>query len=272
MTDIHLDFITHAASPNVSSKNLDTFCHLVLRENPDGALISGDISLATSLEEHLIDLESRLKMPIYFVLGNHDFWGGSFNSIRNLCSKITRESEYLRYLTVMNYTQLAPSVALVGHDGWYDGLNGDPRVTNFIMNDWTHITDFVRATRLDGSIDLNKILSISRQQARSAANHLAMSIKSAITQKNVKKIIVLTHVPPFLNPHGRNEPELNLWYSSKTLGDMLFSAAAAYPDVTFKVLCGHVHEACTLQITPNLIFQSGVAEYSKPMPQGIIEV
>ncbi|MBM3194339.1 MAG: hypothetical protein FJZ60_01085 [Chlamydiae bacterium] len=275
-TDIHLDFITSLEEPIASSKNLDTFCSLLARDNPDAVLLSGDISLAGQLKQHLIALESRLQVPIFFVLGNHDFWGGGIEQVRKSITELSNKSEYLRYLSSTTYTMLSPGVALVGHDGWYDGLNGDPFNENFIMNDWNLISDFSPALRNFSTTNWNMILHIARRQASIAARHIATGIKSVLHQRQPSKIIIVTHVPPFVNPldcheSGRGKG-LYPWYSSKTMGDMLLTAARHNSRVKFEVFCGHVHSGYEGHIMPNLLLRSGMSEYSKPAPHGFYNI
>lgn len=275
-TDIHLDFITNPEEPGLSSKNLDVFCSLLTKDNPDAVLLSGDISLAGQLKDHLIALESRLQMPVFFVLGNHDFWGSGIEQVRKNITDLSKKSEYLRYLSSVAYVTLSPGVALVGHDGWYDGLNGDPFSGNFIMNDWNLISDFSPALRDFSTINWNMILQIARRNATIAARHVATGIKAALQQRQASKIIVVTHVPPFVNPLDYHESGqgrgLYPWYSSKIMGDMLLAAARHNTQVKFEVFCGHVHSGYEEYITPNLLLRSGRSEYSRPVPHGLYNI
>ena len=42
--------------------------------NPDGFILAGDIAEAGSVAGFLRKFRERLDCPIYFILGNHDFW------------------------------------------------------------------------------------------------------------------------------------------------------------------------------------------------------
>jgi predicted phosphodiesterase len=42
----------------------------------DAAVCTGDLSSAPRLREHLHQLREALRCPVYFVLGNHDYYGG----------------------------------------------------------------------------------------------------------------------------------------------------------------------------------------------------
>jgi len=274
-TDIHLDFITNPDDIAGSAKNLDIFCSL-FKDNPEALILSGDISLADSLKNHLLALESRLQIPIYFVLGNHDFWGGGFDKTRRNMSDLMNSSAYLKYLSAIPYVPLTSNIAMIGHDGWYDGFNGEPKASGFLMNDWLRIADFTMAGSVTfysntQKVNVENILAVSRRQASAAAQHVARGIKSAISQIKPKKIVVVTHVPPFVHPLAFKE-NLYPWYSSKIMGEMLISAAAANPKIEFEVFCGHVHSAYEGRITSNIFLRSGKSEYSEPVSQGTFDI
>lgn len=277
-TDIHLDFITNPEQPVPSAKNLDVFCKSLLQGKPDAIFLTGDISLSKHLRDHLFALEARIPLPIYFVLGNHDFWLGKIEEVRKQMNQVTLQSDRLKYLSAMPYVALSNETVMVGHDGWYDGFNGNPYASGLQMNDWYRISDFVEAgavNRQTGFLNLELVLSVARNQAVLAAKHITFGIKSAISQRKPKKIIVVTHVPPFTGALHRApaDPQaLYPWYSSKTMGDMLLTAAKANPNITFEIFSGHVHAKHEEQITPNLLFRSGGAEYGSPTLQGVFDI
>ena len=274
LTDIHLDFI---ARPEhlASSENLDIFCELISKDRPEGIVLTGDISLSNLLEDHLVALETRLNVPIYFVLGNHDFWGGGFEETKAKVTKLSSASRFLKYMSALPYLSLTPSTIILGCDGWYDAYHGIIN-SDIVMNDWLRISDFSGAISLNGStnIDMKSVLEISRSQANYAATKVMNSIKSGIRQQKPKNVIVLTHVPPFveLQKNARAGASSTPWYTSKMMGDMLLSAAQAYPDVHFEVFCGHTHTRADIQVAQNMFCHVGKAEYTMPMPQGTFEV
>lgn len=276
LTDIHLDFITSPDDIISSIKNLDIFCSLILNENPDACLITGDLSRSPFLKGHLLALEDRLRIPIYFVLGNHDFWESDITSTRKMMIELTESSDNITYLPVTNYFVLNDSTVLIGHDGWYDALYAEPQFSNFIMNDWMRIGDFVRARSVvNRSVNLDSVIRVARNQASLAAYHVSTAINEAITRKKPKKIIIATHVPPFIQPLQNSRGSLSdksPWYASKIMGNMLLSIAKVNQSVQFEVFCGHCHSEYDGKITSNIILHSGGAEYSQPQPQKTIEI
>jgi len=275
-TDIHLDCISER--PEV----LVAFGESLVAEKPDAILITGDISLAPSLIYHLSALERVVNRPVYFVLGNHDFYKGSVEQVRKEMKDVSNMSQYLKYLPTTPYVALSPSTALVGHDGWYDAGYGDTKQTNFIMRDWMSIAEFVNGGAFDSpgmyggqhSPNIGKIISIAKKLAHEGVTHVMDGIKKAVRYH--KTIVIATHFPPFQESHiheGRvGDAGAMPWYTSRMMGDMLRQAAGAYPKVRFEVFCGHTHGAFDGQIDQNLYCHVGAAEYGKPRLQNIITV
>ena len=69
LTDIHLNFLHPLRARAFLASLADT--------EADAFLIGGDIGEATDISQHLNALAHRLQRPIFFTLGNHDFYRGS---------------------------------------------------------------------------------------------------------------------------------------------------------------------------------------------------
>ena len=267
-TDIHLDFL--------SEEQIISFAESISKAGFDGVLLSGDISNSNEIVYHLSILERVINKQIFFVLGNHDYYGGSVVDVRKKMKELTNMSSYLRYLQTLPYIKVNDSTAIVGHDGWYDGLNGNAKSSRFIMSDWTRIAEFApyakKAVGMYGSdvqINKPKIIEVSQKLAHEGTLHVMNGIKAA--SRKFKNIVVLTHFPPFKETHFYNgkigDDDAQPWYTSKMMGDMLLDASKAYPEHIFTVLCGHTHGKCTSKITHNLTVHVGAAEYGKPAIQ-----
>ena len=75
-------------------------------------------------------------MPIYFVLGNHDYYHGSIAETRARVIELCGTHPRLRYLTALDEVEaLTRHVGLVGHDGWADGRAGDYARSLVMMQD-----------------------------------------------------------------------------------------------------------------------------------------
>ncbi|MGB0911905.1 MAG: metallophosphoesterase, partial [Nitrospirales bacterium] len=73
-TDIHLNFL--------NEQRRKIFFRSILEHNPDAMFITGDIAEAPSLSFHLQEMVDVIQKPIYFILGNHDYYYGSISAIR----------------------------------------------------------------------------------------------------------------------------------------------------------------------------------------------
>jgi len=263
-TDIHLDMAGDVLEKLKKLSFDSTDC--------DSLLLSGDISVASTIVPHLSMIEEVIQKPIYFVLGNHDYYGSNIGVVRRNVINHCNSSEYLRYMSSVPFIKLDEGKYLIGHDGWYDTQNGNPYNDSILMNDWIKISDFNVALRSSfGGRTLNKkvIVGLSKQLAQQAVNHVANSIKAVV--KYSQHIIVMTHVPPFKESFNASEkysmlPSSDIlpWYTSRVMGDMLINAAKAYPHIQFTVLSGHTHSHYDDDLLNNLNVKVGKAIYGNP--------
>lgn len=262
-TDIHLDFLGD------DSQRLIQFAESLITQSPTGIFLTGDLSMAKSLVYHLSAIEKVVQRPIYFVLGNHDYYASSIEQVRKAMRELTNASPFLRYMPTMPYYALTPQTAVIGHDGWYDGYHGDAVASTFIMNDWRAIKEFA-----DVNGSRATIITQARKLAHEGVTHVHNAIKQAVRYH--KNLIILTHFPPFRESHIYNgkigDDNAQPWFTSKMMGDMLLDASKSFPGHTFTVLAGHTHGKYTGKIRDNLIVNVGGAEYYQPQLQGIVEV
>jgi len=273
LSDIHLDALQNENALVEFAKTLST-------SSVDGFFVTGDISTANDVVCHLSIIEHATQKPVNFVLGNHDYFGSDIATVRKKMNQLCLISSHLKYMSQVSYTQLTPTTALVGHDGWYDALYGDVLSSNFMMADWVHIADFkIHSGGLSfmktGSLkDKPQLIALARQLAHEATTHVMEGIKAAA--KSYKNIVVLTHVPPFVESHfhmGKpGDKNAHPWFTSKMMGDMLRSASLTYPNINFLVLAGHTHGYSNIQITSNMKCCIAAAEYASPKVADIIEV
>jgi predicted MPP superfamily phosphohydrolase len=70
ITDVHLNFLE-------KDERID-FYHTLIATDNDGVMISGDMAEAASIEPILKEMANATQKPIYFVLGNHDYYRGGY--------------------------------------------------------------------------------------------------------------------------------------------------------------------------------------------------
>jgi 3',5'-cyclic AMP phosphodiesterase CpdA len=250
-TDIHLNFLRDA--------ELADFCQALCRSQADAFLITGDIAEAASVVRFLEGVDRAVGRPIYFVLGNHDYYGGSVANVRAAVSGMCDRSERLRWLGAGGIVELTPDIALVGHDGWADGRAGDWDHSTVMLNDYVLIWDLV-------GLRMGDRLKRMQRLAAESADALAELLPRALAR--YRRVVVGTHVPPLREAcwHDGKISDDN-WlphFTSIAMGDALMGAARAHPESELLVLCGHTHGAGVTRPLPNLEVRTGGAEYGAP--------
>jgi predicted MPP superfamily phosphohydrolase len=258
LTDIHLNFVDGLVVDMLADSVRDTY--------PDAVLIGGDIAEAGNWRSLLERIAARIRLPIYFVLGNHDFDRGSIAAVRATATELTILSALVQWLPVSGVVSLTSRTALVGHDGWGDGGYGNPASSSVILNDFFLIEELRNA-----GPDLFGVL---RRLGEEAAAHFQTNLPMALAEH--EHVIALTHVPPFRESawhQGRQSEEDWLpYFACRAVGEVLRTVMTAHPQRRLTVLCGHTHGAGECQVLPNLTVVTGGAEYGRPRLQRMIEV
>jgi 3',5'-cyclic-AMP phosphodiesterase len=258
-TDIHFEF--------ASVDQIVAFCQTVIATAPDGLLITGDIGQAQSVERYLRALDKALPMPVYFVLGNHDFYNGSIAEVRAAIAELVVSSTHLHWMPDAGVVQVGKETGLVGHDGWADGRCGDYATSRVLLNDYRLIREL-------SGLSAPERLSVLNALGDEAAAHFRRVLPEALAR--FPSVVVLTHVPPFAEAawyQGRiSAPDWLPHFCSHAVGEVLLEVASAHLDRELLVLCGHTHGGAGVQVRPNLRVVVGAAEYGQPVTQDVIDV
>lgn len=259
LSDIHLDFPKPA--------QVEQFLDVLAATEVDAWLIGGDTAEGPSVIVELRRIAARVAVPVYFILGNHDFYLGSFAAVTGRVPERLAGHPRLTWLTAAEPILLSESVALVGDDGWADARLGDPAGTKIEIN------DFYRIRELKGLTHPERVLALNRLGDEAAAR-LGPKLEGASVAR--RRVVVLTHVPPFAEAashQGRRSGAAWLpWYTSKAMGDVLLACAERHPECHYLVLCGHTHAIGSYTPRANLTVLTAGAEYGQPAPQEIIEI
>lgn len=230
----------------------------------DCLLIAGDIAMAGSVTGQLERMERTLGHPIYFVLGNHDYYYGSIADVRASIAKAT--SGNLRWLNQSRLAMLTAKTALVGHDGWCDSRLGDFHGSRVNLSDFLLIKELGGLRREDR---LRAMQALGDESAR----HLKSILPEALAR--AEHVVVLTHVPPYAaaawHQGKQSNPDWLPFFSCKACGDVLTEAMVDHPDKRMTVLCGHTHSGGVVQILQNLTVYTGAAQYGLPRIQSTFE-
>jgi predicted MPP superfamily phosphohydrolase len=252
LTDIHLDYLF--------PKERRQFLQSLGTIRPEIVLMGGDISRADHLEDDLRAIRKATNAPVYFVQGNHDFFGSSFASVNDCIGRLVKESISLHWLEHTSHINLAKDVALVGHGCWGDAGTGSFWNSELSrdMPDFREIADFKNINRH------NRLLLL-KQLGAEAARHLELSCHAAAYRH--RNVLVLTHVPPFpeTSLHGGKINEAGLpFFCCLAAGKVLREVAKTFDQVQFTVLSGHSHQDARVQVLPNLEAIVQGAQYHKP--------
>ncbi|MCZ6688988.1 MAG: metallophosphoesterase [Planctomycetota bacterium] len=259
-TDIHLHF--------VKETRVAEFCSRVLESRAEALLIGGDIAEAIDLEEWLRFLDQHLERPIYFVLGNHDYYRGDISTVRNRMRGL--KSRRLHWLPHTGLVRLTPSTALVGHGGWGDARLGEFLGSPVILNDYLRIEDLRGSTQEKRLPDVHGNKERLQKRLGKLGDDAAATLRPVLSEaaRDFSDVIVLTHVPPFREAcwhEGKISDENWLpGFTCKAMGDMLLEVVSAHPNCNVRVLCGHTHGSGEARILPNLHVRTGGAEYGDP--------
>ncbi len=259
-TDIHLDF--------TDVQGTDQFLANLSGEDFDATLVTGDISSGTHLKAHLSALATALlPKPVYFVLGNHDFYYSSFGAIQHLVENVCENADNLIELGHGEIIRLTPQSALIGHRGWADGRAGSGIQSGVAMSDFVLIGDLRYKTKVD-------LFAALESLGRESADYLRDILPAAL--ENFLHVWIATHVPPFVEATShegrRSDAEFLPHFSNLSAGEVIHEVAKAYPDRKITVLCGHTHSSAEAFIAPNIEVHTGGAEYGSPLIQRIFEI
>lgn len=246
-SDVHLNFLNEAFRLE--------FYESIKKAQGDAVIISGDIAGSHNVAHIITEMSDAVGIPVYFVLGNHDYYGSPIKDVKNSVS-------HLNYLP-KEMVPLSDTTILIGVDGWGDCRNGDYDNSRMVMSDWIHIKD-LNIPYMKGK----EALKIKLQElADKDASLLKRYVKDAI-KKGYTKIIIVTHVPAFeeasLYAGRKSGPDGLPFFSSKCLGDSILPLAKSAPKVDFLWLSGHTHSRAKYKPCNNMTVKVAKSEYYLP--------
>ncbi len=280
ITDPHLNFLRNSNGARAFGEYTAQDLAAYEAEDPAASrcvVITGDIAECSNLHSLLsafvAGVNTSEKYPVYFVLGNHDLYGGS-QARAHYIARLVTETTNSKWLTESGVIELTPDTALVGNDGWYDARNGDPN--HLQMTDFSAIDDLTARDRDGGRKRLPRhalILAAQRLADKCVEDSRKVLRRAASKYANV---IFATHVPPFARAAWHagsvSDGDWLPWMSCKAMGEMLIDLAEEFPENNFTVLCGHTHGEGVYTPVPNVTVLTGAATYGHPAIHKILEV
>ena len=261
VTDPHLDHARVAA--------LTRHAEALRALAPDAVLVTGDFATAPRLPRWLRAYHRFAERPVYFVLGNHDYWGATIRETRARVREVVASEPGITWLTEAGVVPMGRG-ALVGHDGWYDARTGDWESQKVRMQDWELVHDLREA---ESHEDL-----VSRIRALADEAEAALLPRVEEAARSAPSVLIATHVPPWpLPPHARpmdpSGDAIAPWYVARQMGQALERLAGRHPRVQFRVLAGHTHaRRRDLVLRENLRCDVGRARYGAPGIEDVLEM
>jgi len=246
-TDLHLNRLLPWTIYN--------FIQNILKEDPIGLFLTGDISNGTFTCFHLKLLARFIKCPIYFILGNHDYYlcdiATQHSNIREMCRKYPN----LIWLTDADIISLNDDVALIGVEGWYDGKRGNSKYLKYAP-DWFMIKDFRQLPTMKERIEAFRTLAEQNSTLLESKLEKALSLK-------YKSIYILTHFPPWKEATRFKGSILEKYYlpynTNLGLGKVIEKVMSQNREKDILVMCGHTHETEYIRVSKNINCQVGAA-------------
>ncbi|PIQ26486.1 phosphoesterase [bacterium (Candidatus Blackallbacteria) CG17_big_fil_post_rev_8_21_14_2_50_48_46] len=256
-TDIHLDH----CDANVIAE----FATQIRATGAQVLCLTGDLAESQNLVDYLHSLAEMIQMPIYFVLGNHDYYHGSIASVRKTLADL--QIPALHWLPHTGPVELGAKVCLIGHDGWSDGQHGDFSRSTIRLKDYRLIEELAQA----GQAGL-----LAQLQALGAESAAWFRARLPEVLAHYQQVYLLMHPPPFREAclYGTEIADDN-WaphFICKAVGDLLLELMPQFPQTQLTVLAGHTHNPCDIQILANLRVQVGKAEYGAPALAGLFDI
>ncbi len=259
LTDLHLNFLP--------DDEVAAFAGRVAESTADAVLISGDIAESQNVIAYLERLADLVPLPIYFVLGNHDFYYSSIAEVRSRVAALCRRDPQLVWLNLTDPIALTEQTALVGHDGWADCRLGDYERSLVMMNDYRLIAEFAGVTK-------EERWPLLAREADAAADHIRDVLPRAL--ERFQRVLLVTHVPPFREAcWHQGEISDDEWlphFTSKAMGDAILDIMRRFPNRELTVLCGHTHGRGEARPADNIQVLTGGAEYGAPSIERVFEV
>jgi predicted phosphodiesterase len=256
LADIHFEFVRES--------EIEKFMATVKETEADAIVITGDISTGRRIYKDLGRFAS-INAPVFFVFGNHDYYGSSFEMVQGEVERAENDFPNLCFLGAGLIVTLRPGLGIIGHSGWGDGRGGLGSATNVNMNDSVLISDLAGLNRAELFQKLNSLGDESANAIRDAA-------KIAVARHD--HILILTHVPPYekacLYQGSPTGPAYLPHFANIALGEALTQLVSEHPNRDFTLLSGHTHTKCDFRAAPNFWVRVAAAEYGKPQIADIL--
>ena len=241
------------------------FIYSINKEKPSAVFLTGDISNGPFLITHLKMMAKFIECPIYFILGNHDYFFSSFEEQHIKIKALCKEYPNLIWLTNSDAVRLNDEVALIGTEGWYDAEMGNPKYLTATL-DWILIKELREIKSTKDRVEYFRML------ADKSADIIFEKLEKALEQ-DYKTVYILTHMPPFkeaTRDEGTMLADFWLPYNvNLRLGKKIEEIMATRKKRNVVVLAGHTHHPEYIRVSRNIHCQVGASKLFKINSQKI---
>lgn len=246
------------------------FIDKFMEKPSDAMIITGDIAEGDSFHEYLALMAEAYKKPIYYVLGNHDYYKRSFAEVKEQVKLLDSSAKYKNLFCMDNngIVKLTDKTCLVGYGGWYDARYGNYWSGGFDMADFHEIKDLIDK---DHQIRYNKFNYLGDI----TAEHIRHYVYKAF--QDFDNVIFMTHVPPFAeaSKYGSDpSPSYSLpFFSCKAAGEALLDVMEGQPEnKKLTVIAGHSHYKAFLKVSDQISVYVADAQYYYPKVYTTLEI
>ena len=241
----------------------------IKKQKVDAVLVTGDIAEKGTTGLYLQFLQRGLKLPVWFVLGNHDWYNISRERGEEILSKYLSDD-----LVLLDNTQeikLNKKSCLVGGENWWDAAFGDTfgLIDGYVMGEDYQKIDYITPQSIDKA-PFDRVRKLSKDCSEKILDKIVEAFKT------YDKVYLAVHVPPFKEAcvvGGIQIP--NNWlnhFCDFGLGTKLKLLMEQNPEKKLKVFAGHTHGKITVKVLDNLTVKVGKAKVGKPQIADMIEI
>ena len=260
LTDIHFDFLE---PPRVRE-----FLEQVRKCGADAVMLTGDVSDAPHLIARLAEMDAAIERPIYFVLGNHDFYYGSIRGVRQAVGELCRQRPNLHYLTTHRRAdRIGPRL---GPDRARRLGRCAARRLRAVDGDDVRLSLDRRTGAHDEVGPLAGAEGSGRRGRGSGSRKTRRKHWPDFRASGWRPILPPLREACWHEGQTSND-EWAPHFTCKAMGDVLLETMRRHPERQLTVFCGHTHSPGLAEPLPNLKIFTGGAKYGHPAVQKMLE-
>ncbi len=197
ISDIHLDF-------DIAKGNFPWTPPGLTEDHLTALVIAGDIwhsrkYLSYANKSWLADRAERFRYVI-FVLGNHDYWGGTYNNEIISVNAIIKQQGLKNVFLLQDNIVDLEGIRFIGGTLWTDFNKQDPLTKmswkNIMLPDATKIKKYVNYIDHEGKNVVTYTKLSETDLLESHQKTKKFIFKNSKKNKNIKKLVVVTHMAP----------------------------------------------------------------------------